>query len=143
MSQTPDKPVAAYTLALIGVAFQAIGAFYAVFLASFAAAMPFGGPGMMGPWMMGPWMMGGTWMLGGWWAPFSVGFAAVVLVLGVLGVLWLGTGQLDRVRAGATLVLVVAVVAFPTMFGFMIGSLLMFVGSILGLTWQPMRRTVG
>jgi hypothetical protein len=34
-------------------------------------------------------------------------------------------------------VLIISIVAFPTMWGFMIGSLLMFISSILGLTWTP------
>lgn len=91
--------------------------------------------GMMGPWMM----FGGPWISGFYsnWFPFFAILAGVVIVLGLFGVLWMNTTFLSRVRTGSILVLIAAVIAFPTMFGFMIGSLLMLIGSVLGLTWQP------
>ncbi len=88
--------------------------------------------------MMGPWMMWGIWPAG-FWATILTVFVAVVIFLGVFGILWINTSDLDKIRTGSTLVLVASVIAFPTMFGFMIGSLLMFIGGILGLTWQPHR----
>lgn len=63
----------------------------------------------------------------------------VVMILGVLGVIWMNSINLSRVRAGSIMVLIASLIAFPTMFGFMIGSLLMLIGSTLGLTWQPRR----
>lgn len=88
---------------------------------------------------MGPWMMlGGPWMVNySYWFPILVILGAVEIALGVLGVLWMNTPNLSKIRTGSILVLVASLVAFPTMFGFMIGSLLMLVGSVLGLTWQP------
>lgn len=55
----------------------------------------------------------------------------------------MNTADLSRVRTGSTLVLVASIIAFPTMFGFILGSLLMLVGSILGLIWQPVATKVG
>ncbi len=72
-----------------------------------------------------------------YWFPFLAIFGGLEIVLGVLGVLWMNTRNLSKIRTGSTLVLVASIIAFPTMFGFMVGSLLMLIGSILGLTWQP------
>ncbi|MFQ5761510.1 MAG: hypothetical protein ACE5PO_00610 [Candidatus Bathyarchaeia archaeon] len=143
MATIQDKPVTAFTLSLIGVVLQAIGAAFAATAAFYAATFWSGGmmgPGMMGGGMMGPWMMGGPWFWGFGWSPFFIGFGILALALGMLGVLWLNTSDVSRVKTGATLVLVASIIAFPTMFGFVIGSVLMFIGSILGLTWQPTRK---
>jgi len=126
-----DRPVGAFTLALIGLALQVVAA---VFLAS---AIFYGWTG--GSWgMMGPWMMMGPWLAGFFSSPLSLVFTAMVIGLGVLGVIWMNAPDLSKVRTGSTLVLVASIIAFPTMFGFMVGSLLMFIGAILGLTWQPL-----
>jgi hypothetical protein len=64
-------------------------------------------------------------------------WAIIVVVLGIYGAVIINSTKIDRVRMGATLVLIASLIALPTMWGFMIGSLLMFVGSLLGLTWTP------
>lgn len=100
----------------------------------------FWGPGMM----MGPWMMiGGPWSAGfGRW-PLPLVLSIAVVALGVMGTLWINTAELGRVRTGSTLVLAASIIAFPAMFGFVVGSLLMLVGAILGLTWQPVTTKTG
>lgn len=133
-----EKPVAAFTLSLIGLALQAVGAIF------FTYTMFYGWGGSWGPgMMMGPWMMGGPWSAGFLSSPFSSVFTVVVIALGVLGVLWMNDADLTRVRTGSALVLVASIIAFPTMFGFMLGSLLMLVGGVLGLIWQPSVTKVG
>ncbi len=132
MGMVEDRPVGAFTLALIGLVLQMLAA---VFLAS---AMFYGWTsGSWGPGMMGPWMMVGAWSAGFFWFPLLVALTAMVIGLGLLGALWMNTSDLSRLRTGSTLVLVASVIASPTMFGFMVGSLLMLIGGILGLTWQP------
>lgn len=129
-----DRPVAAFTLSLIGLVLQFLGG------AFFFAVMLYGwGSSSWSPGMMGPWMMWGTWSAGFFWSTISAALVAVVIFLGVLGTLWMNTPDPDKIRTGSTLVLVASVIAFPTMFGFMLGSLLMLIGGILGLTWQPLR----
>jgi len=128
-----EKPAAAFTLSIIGLALQAVRATFFTYMMFYGWGFGSWGPGMM----MGPMMMGGPWSAGLLWPPLSAAFALVVMALGVLGVLWMNTADLSRVRAGSTLVLIASIIAFPTMFGFMLGSLLMLVGGILGLTWQP------
>lgn len=129
-----EKPIAAFTLSVIGLALQAVGAVFFAYSMLYGWGGGFWGPGMM----MGPWMMmGGSWFGGALWSPLSSIFAVAVIALGVLGVFWMNASELSMVRTGSALVLVASIIAFPTMFGFMIGSLLMFIGGILGLTWQP------
>ena len=128
-----EKPVAAYTLSLVGLAFQVIAGVFFAYAISYWQPEGFGGYGMMGPWMM----FAGPWAFGFISFPFYIVIAAIELSLGLLGILWMNNTDLSKVRTGSVLVLVASVIAFPTMFGFMIGSLLMLVGSILGLTWQP------
>lgn len=135
MATLEERPTAAFALSVAGLAFQALGGLMVVYAVSYWPSNGYSGFGMMGPWMM----FGGPWTYGFYsgWFPIFVIFAAAVIALGVLGALWMNTSSLSKVRTGSILVLVAAIIAFPTMFGFMIGSLLMFVGSILGLTWQP------
>ena len=133
-----NKPVAAFTLAAVGLAFQGIAGVLFVYMISFFSSN-YGnfGYGMMGPWMMfgggWPWMFG----FSPFWFVFFFIFAAVEIALGVLGVLWMNTANIEKIRTGSVFVLIASIIAFPTMWGFMIGSLLMLIGSILGLTWQP------
>lgn len=128
-STAGEKPVAALTLALIGLTLQGLGAVL------FAYAMPYLRSGYWWPGiMMGRWMMG-SWSAFLW--PFAAVLAAMVVCLGIVGVLWMNSAELSKVRNGSILVLVASIIALPTMFGLVLGSLLMFVGGILGLTWQP------
>jgi len=84
-------------------------------------------------------MFGGPWIFGyfSYWFPLLAILAGIEIALGVLGVLWMNTANMSKVQTGSVFVLIASIIAFPTMFGFMIGSLLMLIGSILGLTWQP------
>lgn len=129
-----EKPVAAFALSLVGLILQAFGALFFTTMMLYGWGSSFWGPGMM----MGPWMMvGAPWSAGfGWWS-FAAVLSVVVVALGLMGILWINTGEPKRVQTGSILVLVASIIAFPTMFGFIIGSLLMLVGAILGLTWQP------
>ena len=130
-----EKPVAAFTISLIGLALYAIGTIASIY----AMYSGFGG-GLLGPGtMMGPgMMMGGAWSTGFLWSPLSSILTVFAVALGSLGVLWMNVEKLNRVRTGSTLVLVSSIITFSTMSGFMLGSLLMFIGGIIGLTWQPL-----
>jgi hypothetical protein len=130
-----DKPTAAFTLSVVGLFLQALGGLFCVYAISYSTSYGFFGPGMMGPWMM----FGGPWMFGyfSYWFPLFAILAGIEIALGVLGVFWMNTANLSKVRTGSVFVLIASIFAFPTMFGFMIGSFLMLIGSILGLTWHP------
>lgn len=132
-----NKPVPALTLAAVGLAFQVIGGFVIAYMISFFWSYHYSGFGFVGPWMMfgegWPRMFGFSTL----WFAFFLIFAAVEVALAVLGVLWMNTTDISKIRTGSVLVLIASIIAFPTMWGFMIGSLLMLIGSILGLTWQP------
>lgn len=134
MAFIENKPTAAFTLSSIGLVFQVLGGLMLAYFASYGPAYGFGF-GMMGPWMMFGWPFVSGYF--SYWFPLFVTLSAAEIALGVLGVVWLNTAALSKVRTGSVLVLVASIIAFPTMFGFMIGSLLMLIGSILGLTWEP------
>jgi len=136
VSSTQDRPVAALTISIIGLALQALGAMFFTSMMLYGWGFLWGRSMMMGPWMMGGWP--GAFL----WAPIFVVFTVAVVAIGVMGVVWMNSSSLSRVRTGSTLVLVTAVISFPTMFGLVIGSLLMLIGGILGLTWQPTAKTV-
>ncbi len=136
-----NKPVAAFTLSAVGLAFQGIAGLLFAYMISFFSSSNYGGYygfGMMGPWMM----FGGGWPWGSFgfspfWFGFFIIFAAVEIAFGVLGVIWMNSANISRIRTGSIFVLIASIIAFPTMWGFVIGSLLMLIGIILGLTWQP------
>ncbi len=135
---TEDRPTAAYTLALVGAILQVVGAVFYTYMVAYWWGYTWWGA--MGPWMMGygPW--GYHAAVGyGWWL-FSLAFLVLVVGLGFAGAFFINNSNPDRVRTGSILVLVAAVLAFPTMFGLLVGSLLMIIGAILGLTWQPPQR---
>lgn len=138
-----NRPVAAYMLALVGVALQGVAALLVLYMVAFFSASVSTwseiNPEHMMPWMMGRWMAGYPYTHHPLWSLIWLISAVIVIALGVYGAVLMNSTQVGRVRMGATLVLVASIIAFPTMWGFMIGSLLMFVGSLLGLTWMPPR----
>ena len=101
--------------------------------------------GMMGGYYSGAGMMNGyaPWGMSGWggfawiWIPLLVASIAVA----AFGVYLMNSSELGDVRIGSVFVLVGAVLAFPTAFGFVVGSLLMVLGGIFGLIWSPGRQT--
>ncbi len=142
MAEYESHPVTAFTLSVIGLALQVVAAFFTLPAAVYGTL--WGGGMFTGQTMMGPgMMMGGPWSYGFGWPPLTAAFAVLVIALGLLGVIWLNTSDPGKIRSGATLVLITSIIAFPTMFGFIIGSLLMFIGGLIGLTWYPPRRMQG
>lgn len=117
----------AYWLSVVGLIFQGISALM------IASMFLFFGPftGMMGSYARMPWFgwMSGVWLI----------ILAVVIGLGIFGLMWMGSRVAEKIRGGAIIVLIAAVISFPTMWGFGIGSILMLVGAILGLTTTPRR----
>lgn len=83
------------------------------------------------------WMGGPPWPGLAGWILLWLASGVLVVVLGLIGILMMNSPSVSRVRAGSVIVLIVAIVAFPTLWGLFIGSLLMFLGSILGLLWEP------
>lgn len=129
------RPSAVYTLALVGVVFQGLGlALSIMFLWVPLGVMDFGG--MMGglEGTMG-WPIGVNWLYG--IGVVWIAIAAVVLGLAVYGLKLVASVDPHNVRQGSIMLLVVSIVAFPTMWGLFIGSLLMFIAGVMGLTWEP------
>lgn len=136
-----NRPVAAYTLAVIGVALQVVASFFIVYMVAFFTAIRTRwenvGPEHMGPWGLGRWITGYPYTYHPVWGFVWVISAFVIIGLGVYGAVLMNSTDIGKVRMGSTLVLIASIIAFPTMWGFLIGSLLMFIGSLLGLTWLP------
>ena len=136
-----SRPVAAYTLALVGAILQALAALFILIMVVFASQITTAWqelvPERFMPWMMGHWMTGYPFVTHPVWAVLWIVSAIIVAGLSFYGAVMMNSVSVRKVRTGATLVLTISILALPTMWGFMIGSLLMFIGSILALTWVP------
>ncbi|MDP7975495.1 MAG: hypothetical protein RAK24_05005 [TACK group archaeon] len=122
----------AFALVLSGYVLQVLAA---VVIAALGTFWPF----WMGFGMMGYYR--GAYPYGLAWLGFWLGLALVSLGLGAVAIYLLGKEKPDMTM-GSILALLGAVLAFPLMWGFMIGSLLMFVGALLGLTERPRGATL-
>ena len=127
-----DYPRTGYILILIGSAFQAIAALFetmglAVFY-TIPAHLPVSTYVNNRTYVMMHYVPFYFAPIAFWlilaWAFVIISFIAALLVKG-------------NPEAGGVLALLVSILALPTVWGFMIGSLLMFVDSILALTWRP------
>ncbi len=125
----PANPTA-FWLSLAGLIVQGLTGLMT--LGMFSAFSGFGMRGfyggMMGGYFSGAWnTFAWVWMIA----------AAVTLILGVLGVIWMNSPALSKVRVGSVLVLLAAVAAAPMMWGLWIGSILMVVGAVMGCPRLP------
>lgn len=125
----------AYILAMVGIIFQALGLLF------IAVMMPYGFGMMSGYNMMGrytPTMFGYAWGAG-WnimtltWLIIGIG----VVAASVYALTLIGSRNPNAIHAGSILLLVLAIIAFPTMWGLLIGSALMFAAAIIGLSQHP------
>ncbi len=132
----------AFGLSLAGLVIQGASALWMsmMFLFFYNPSYGFYGRGITGGGMMNGYyrgMMGSYYspgMIFGWMGGTLLVVSALVIALGAIGVLQLRSSDTNKVTTGSILVLIAAVIAYPTMWGFGIGSLLMGVGAILGLT---------
>ncbi len=120
----------ALMLSIIGVAFQAFAWIFLMFFRWFWFARAYAYPGAYMGMMYFP-------AYGFYRFPFYTFFGSVALALGIAGVWLLSTGEREKATAGSVLLIAGSVLAFPMMFGFMVGSLLMLIGGIMGLIWEP------
>lgn len=126
MSDDP-RPQAAFLLSLVGLLFHVVLVAFVVVFVTLAAGPPFEVPGTAPRPLSGQVGIFVLWLVA----------AAAILLLGAAGTSLLNGVDPGRVRLGALLVLAVAMLAFPTLWGLFVGSLLMFVGALLGLAWTP------
>jgi len=128
-----DKPTVAFALSIAGAALQTVAAIgVGLLMAFFGGSFPWWG---WRRWWEGVGQVG--------WTQWSiivliwVALAAVILVLSFWGASWINSGDPSRVRSGSVIVLVAGLIAFPTLWGFGVGSLLMIAAAIIGLAWKP------
>jgi hypothetical protein len=125
-----DRPSGAFLISATGFAFH-VAAFAILIILVAIPTLFWNGNAI--------WMGGPPWPSMAGWVLLWLASAVVVVVMGLLGVLMMNSPSVSRVRAGSVIVLLVAIIAFPTLWGLFIGSLLMFIGAILGLVWEPQR----
>lgn len=70
----------------------------------------------------------------GYLTPYWLILGLVIIGISFLAVFLIASEKEDSVRAGAILAIVISIIAFPTMWGFIAGSILMLIGGILALT---------
>jgi hypothetical protein len=118
-----EKPTAAFVLSLLGAIFIIIGALANLVIASF---------------------------IGSYLGFLDFGLGSAIMLMAALGVVWgiltlvgaimINSGDTNKVRIGAILVLVFSILSwFGAYGGVFIGFLLGLIGSILALTWKPSR----
>ncbi len=131
-----EADTTSFWLSTAGVAIQALAIVMIGLTRGAFSAHSYGMFGMMGYYggAMLPYYGSGWYGAGGWLA-----IALIALALGILGAVLMEGGDPRRLRNGGVLVLIAAVLAFPTMWGFWIGSTLMFVGAIIALASAPSR----
>jgi len=114
-----NRPIGAYTLAMIGVALQVVAAVFMIYMVAFFTAIRTDwqtvAPEHMGPWGMGRWMMGYPYTNHPIWSLVWVVSALIVIGLGVYGAALMNSANAARVRSGSAIVLVASIIAFPTM----------------------------
>jgi hypothetical protein len=71
------------------------------------------------------------------WSASFIMMGLILIAVGIIGIYFMKSGERRRVSVGGLLLIVASVFAFPTMFGFFLGSFLMFVGGILAIVWAP------
>lgn len=126
MSDDPG-PQAAFLLSLLGLLVHVLLVGFVVVFVTLASGLPFEVPGTAARPLSGLVGIFVLWLVA----------AAALLLLGAAATSMLNSPDPGRVRLGSLLVLAVAVLAFPTLWGLFVGSLLMFVGALLGLAWTP------
>lgn len=109
-----ERPTAAFVLALIAAIFHILGGLSVISFGGFFIAMLLPEIGIA-----------------------IIVSAIVIIVLALWGTAWLYTYDERRATYGGVITLVVAVVALPTLWGFVIGSILGLIGGILGIVWKP------
>ena len=111
-----EKPSAAFVLSLIAGIFILIGGLAIAAVGAIFVFLPVAGAAI---------------------AAIGV-FGIICGLLTILGAIWINSGQKDKVRNGAILVLIFSILSWVgAIGGFFLGFLLGLIGSILALTWNP------
>lgn len=70
----------------------------------------------------------------GFFYPYWLILGLVIVSVSFLAAFLIGSEKEDNVKAGGIIAIVISIIAFPTMWGFIAGSILMLIGGILALT---------
>ncbi len=116
-----SKPRAAIAISSVGLAFQVLAFLFEMAILALASSRR--------SFVLGPFIFF-------WSVPFMM-VGIVFIALGSVGLAFLSSGKKVEVSLGGMLLIISSVFGFPTLFGFFIGSVLMFIGGILALIWSP------
>lgn len=129
----PANP-GAFWLSLFGLLIQGIAAIVVIAMYPFSPPFSPGFDRMTNYYLMSnDYYMMGAYNATGWYWLAALIVVPIVLVIGIVGVIRMNSSSANKVRGGSLLVIVAAIAAFPLMWGFWIGSILMFIGGIIGL----------
>ncbi len=125
-----EYPRTAYVLVLIGSVFQLLAALLETIGVT---AFFYVRPAASSPYPVHP-----VYMMHAFPA-LAIPFVMFVIIVWIFAVVSLFSAFLirDNVEAGGILSLIMAIISFVTLWGFVIGSLLMLIGAILALTFKP------
>ncbi|MGC8557946.1 MAG: hypothetical protein ACP5NC_03005 [Nitrososphaeria archaeon] len=121
-----NRPHAAIIVSSIGLGFQILALLIEFVIFTLAIFAPLRHTVTYGPFIF-------------FWSTSFVMMGLILILVGVIGIHFMNSGERGRVSIGGLLLIVASVFAFPTMFGFFIGSFLMFVGGILAIVWAPVK----
>ncbi|MGC9211420.1 MAG: hypothetical protein ACP5FU_04635 [Nitrososphaeria archaeon] len=118
-----NKPAVAITLSMIGLILQTVALLFELFVAFIFSSLTLI--------TFGPFIIVHSLAL------FVLGL--IVIIIGTAGIYFMSKGYKGDVFVGSLLEIVASIFAYPTLFGFFIGSFLMFSGGIIGLFWAPLK----
>lgn len=119
--KSEERPMLAFTLALVGLIIQSLIFAFRIFMIPLFVIIH----RRIGS-VIGLPMHSLVWI-----------FVAIILLgLELIGVIMMYSSDVSKVRIGSTIVLVTSLLAYPTLWGFFVGSILSLIGSILGLIWK-------
>ncbi|MCJ2531337.1 MAG: hypothetical protein LN413_03325 [Candidatus Thermoplasmatota archaeon] len=121
-----EKATGAFVLGLVGAIFHLIGGLVFIFVGT----LFLGFAGIPGTGAGTPEMFAGIGLV-------LIALPVIFIVLAFLGAFWMYSGDKRRTTYGGVLTLIISIVAFATLWGLFLGSLLGFIGAILALVWNP------
>ncbi len=117
------KPVAAIIMASLGLVLQAMALIFELFAVFLYSAFTIK--------RIGPFIIARS-------AALMV-FGFIIILVGTVGIYFMSRGYRGDVFIGSILEIVASIFAYPTLFGFFLGSFLMFLGGVIGLLWAPIK----
>lgn len=118
-----NKPLNAITIASVGIVLQVIALIFELFTVFLHSSFTIK--------RVGPFIIARSVAL--------MTFGLIIIFIGIVGIYFMSKGYKKDVFVGSILEIIASIFAYPTLFGFFLGSFLMFLGGIVGLFWAPVK----